>query len=350
MPLALLLLAFVVILFGAELFTNGIEWLGRKMGMAEGAVGSVFAAVGTALPETMIPVIAILFGSSPESHGVGVGAVLGAPFMLATLAMAITGIVVLASRRVRAAGDTVVVKTNVVAHDVRTFVVAYAFAIGLGFLPVEAELPRVIGAVVLVVTYVWYARRHLGEEADESEQEDLKPLRFNRLEVHPHRLNTHDPRVRLVVLQVIAAVALIVIGATLFVNSVESIGESLGVDDALLALLVAPMATELPEAVNAVIWIRQGKDTLAIGNITGAMVFQATIPTAFALALAPETWWVTANSLPAFLSAAVAFVSVGLIGIPMLRRGRLTGRALLGGGVLYAGYVAFILLVALRPA
>ena len=351
MALALLLAAFAVILVGAELFTNGIEWLGRKMGMGEGAVGSVFAAVGTALPETMIPVIAILFGTSPEAHDVGVGAVLGAPFMLATLAMAITGIVVLASRRVRTAGDAVVVKTAVVAHDVRTFVIAYAFAIALGFLPVEAELARAIGAVVLVVTYVWYARQHLGEDSDDEEQESLKPLRFHRLEVHPHhRLNTHDPRVRLVVLQVVAAVALIVVGATLFVNSVEIIGESLGVNDALLALLVAPMATELPEAVNAVIWIRQGKDTLAIGNITGAMVFQATIPTAFALALAPETWWVTAASLPAFLSAAVAFVSVGLIGIPMLRRGRLTGRALLGGGGLYIGYVAFILLVALRPA
>ncbi len=44
-------------------------------------------------------------------------------------------------------------------------------------------------------------------------------------------------------------------------------------------LLVAPIATELPEKFNAVIWIRQGKDTLAMGNITGAMVFQASIPT-----------------------------------------------------------------------
>jgi cation:H+ antiporter len=342
MPLALLLLAFVVILFGAELFTNGIEWLGRKMGMAEGAVGSVFAAVGTALPETMIPVIAILFGSSPESHGVGVGAVLGAPFMLATLAMAITGIVVLASRRVRAAGDTVVVKTSVVAHDVRTFVVAYAFAIGLGFLPVEAELPRVIGAVVLVVTYVWYARRHLGEEADESEQEDLKPLRFHRLEVHPHRLNTHDPRVRLVVLQVIAAVALIVIGATLFVNSVESIGESLGVDDALLALLVAPMATELPEAVNAVIWIRQGKDTLAIGNITGAMVFQASIATIVALVFAPQAWSFQPGTRIAFASAAIAFLSIGVIFLPLLRGGSLRARALLLGVGFYLAYLAIV--------
>ena len=349
MPLLLLVVAFVVILAGAELFTNGIEWLGRKMGVAEGAVGSVFAAVGTALPETMIPVIAILFSSNPNSHGVGVGAVLGAPFMLATLAMAVTGVVVLASRRVRASGDVVVVKTNVVAHDVRTFVIAYAFAIGLGLLPVGAELPRILGAVVLVVTYGWYARRHLGEEAD-SEQGALEPLRFHRLERPAYRLDIGEPRIRIVLVQVIAAAALIVVGASLFVGSVEAIGESLGVDDALLALLVAPMATELPEAVNAVIWIRQGKDTLAIGNITGAMVFQACIPTAIALALAPETWWIQPSSLPAFLSAAVAFVSVALIGIPMVRRGRLTGRALLGGGVLYVGYVAFIIVVALRAA
>jgi cation:H+ antiporter len=347
--LPLFLIAFVVILVGAELFTNGIEWLGRKMDLAEGAVGSVFAAVGTALPETMIPVIAILFGSSPHAHRVGVGAVLGAPFMLATLAMAVTGVVVIASRGVRSAGEQVVVRTNVVAHDIRTFMIAYAAAIALAFLPIDAQQPRLAGAIGLILVYLWYARRHLSEEAD-GEGEELRPLRFHRFESHPHRLNTHDPRVRMVLLQVFAAVALIVIGATLFVGAVESIGESLGIDDALLALLVAPMATELPEAVNAVIWIRQGKDTLAIGNITGAMVFQATIPTSIALALAPETWWVEAGNLPVFLSAAVAFASIAFIGIPMVRRGRLTGRALLGGGVLYVAYVAFILLAVLRPA
>ena len=347
--IAILAVAFVIILAGAELFTNGIEWFGRKLQLAEGAVGSVLAAVGTALPETMIPVIAILFGTSPHSHSVGVGAVLGAPFMLGTLAFAVTGLVVLASRRRRAAGDTVVVTTSVVAHDIRTFAIAYAVAIGLGLLPVEAAIPRAVGAAGLIAAYLWYARRHLGEAAD-GEPEDLRPLRFHRFEVHPHRLNAHDPRVRLVLGQVVVAAALIVVGAGWFVTSVEAIGEHLGVDDALLALLVAPMATELPEAVNAVIWIRQGKDTLAIGNITGAMVFQATIPTAIALALAPETWFLQAASLPAFLSAGVAFASVGLIGIPMARRGTLTAKALLGGGLFYAGYVAFILLAALRPA
>ena len=62
MDIVILVGAFVVILLGAELFTNGIEWFGRKLELAEGAVGSVLAAVGTALPETMIPIIAILSG------------------------------------------------------------------------------------------------------------------------------------------------------------------------------------------------------------------------------------------------------------------------------------------------
>src|SRR4029450_2487030 len=92
MDILILVAAFVIILIGAELFTNGIEWFGRKLELAEGAVGSVLAAVGTALPETMIPIIAILTGGgSSASHGVGVGAILGAPFMVSTLAMFVTG-------------------------------------------------------------------------------------------------------------------------------------------------------------------------------------------------------------------------------------------------------------------
>src|SRR5574339_1297136 len=98
MDLLILAVAFVVILAGAELFTNGIEWFGRKLDLAEGAVGSVLAAVGTALPETMIPIIAILFAGGEASHEVGIGAILGAPFMLSTLAMFVTGMGVLAFR------------------------------------------------------------------------------------------------------------------------------------------------------------------------------------------------------------------------------------------------------------
>ncbi len=99
MDIVLLIGSLAVILVAAELFTNGIEWFGHKLNLAEGAVGSVLAAVATAMPETLIPVIAILgpviLGGDPEaSHAIGVGAILGAPFMLSTLAMFVTGIAI----------------------------------------------------------------------------------------------------------------------------------------------------------------------------------------------------------------------------------------------------------------
>ena len=55
MTWAQLCTSLIVILAGAELFTNGIEWIGEGFGLSEGAVGSVLAAVGTALPRPSCP-------------------------------------------------------------------------------------------------------------------------------------------------------------------------------------------------------------------------------------------------------------------------------------------------------
>ena len=117
MEILVLALAFVIILAGAELFTNSIEWFGHKLGLAEGAVGSVLAAVGTALPETMIPIIAIVFATGEASEEIGVGAILGAPFMLSTLAMFVTGVAVLVVARRRTTGDTMQVDSRLLTHD-----------------------------------------------------------------------------------------------------------------------------------------------------------------------------------------------------------------------------------------
>jgi hypothetical protein len=53
-------LALAAILVAASLFTNAVEILGARLGLQQGGVGSVLAAVGTALPETIIPIVAIL--------------------------------------------------------------------------------------------------------------------------------------------------------------------------------------------------------------------------------------------------------------------------------------------------
>ena len=340
MDVVLLLVAFGVILAGAELFTNGVEWMGHKLELAEGATGSVLAAVGTALPETMIPLIAILFSRSEGSSEIGIGAILGAPFMLATLAMFVTGVAVLAVARGRSDGDVMVVDTGVLWHDIRFFAVAYVAAIAVAFVPADLVWPRWVVAVLLLCIYGYYVRGHLGAEGGGGEA-DLAPLRMHRLD---RRAPAHPapPRLRIVTAQVVAALGLIVLGAYAFVGSVGHLAGSLGVDQALLALVIAPIATELPEKFNSVIWVRQGKDTLAMGNITGAMVFQSAIPTVIALAFAPDHWAITGDTVLAFASAGIAFVSTAAVFIPMIRTGRLLGRRLLVGGAFYLVYLGIV--------
>ena len=347
MDLLILLGSFVIILAGAELFTNGIEWFGRKLGLAEGAVGSVLAAVGTALPETMIPIIAILFSSEEHSEDIGVGAILGAPFMLATLAMFVTGAAVVIVARRQKTSDVMTVDTHVLAADMRTFVIAYGIAIAAAvFLPSDPTWPKIVVAIVLFVVYGWYVKSHF--EADPSiDLEDLAPLRFHRFDAgrtHPGG----EPRLRIVNIQVLVALGLIVIGAVAFVDAVGHVASALGVSQVLLSLVIAPIATELPEKFNSIIWIRQGKATLAMGNITGAMVFQSAIPVSVALLFAPHTWVVTAGdathpgNLLAFASAGIAFLSSAAIFLPMWRTGQLRGRVLLLGGGFYATYLVIV--------
>ena len=341
MDFIVLIGAFVIILFGAELFTNGIEWFGRKLQLAEGAVGSVLAAVGTALPETMIPIIAILFATGEASEEVGVGAILGAPFMLSTLAMFVTGVAVLVAARRRTTGDVMTVDTHVIAHDMRYFAIAYALAVGAAFLPLEPVWLKWLVAAVLLGIYVWYVKGHFAAEVS-GHAEELAPLRFGRIDRGQHRANPTGPRLRIVNLQVLAALGLIILGAVFFVGAVEQLATQFGLDEALLALIIAPIATELPEKFNSIIWVRQGKDTLAMGNITGAMVFQSTIPTIVALLFASDAWQVTGDSWIAFASAGIAFISSAAIFIPMARSGRLRGSRLLVGGLLYLVYVGLV--------
>lgn len=344
MEIVVLAVALLVILFGAELFTNGIEWFGRKLELAEGAVGSVLAAVGTALPETMIPLIAIGFGGRGETtDAVAVGAILGAPFMLSTLAMFVTGVAVLVYRRRRTTGVMMPVDTRVLAHDMRYFAIGYAIAIGAAFLPVtDPPVGKWIAAAALVGIYAWYVRQHLQAERESEEADELAPLRFRRLDPRPGAADPAVPRLRVVNLQVLAALGCIIAGAYVFVGAVTDLSTRLGIDEALLALVIAPIATELPEKFNSIIWIRQNKDTLSMGNITGAMVFQSAIPTVVALVLAPTAWVVSGDTMVAFASAGIAFAASAAITLPMARRGTLSGRNLLVGGAFYLAYLAIV--------
>jgi cation:H+ antiporter len=327
--LVVLLVAFVVILAGAELFTNGIEWLGERLGLSEGMVGSVLAAVGTALPETMIPIIAIIFVGGAAAEEVGIGAILGAPFMLSTAAMFVTGVAVLAYARGGRRKQHLTINRVVVARDLTFFLGVYIAAIALGLPFFEKPFwLRVIAGLLLLVAYVYYVRQTARDPRTES-TEGKSPLYFQR------RLDT--PRTRAILLQVFVALGAIIFGANLFVDQIENFATLLNVNPLVLSLIIAPLATELPEKFNSVIWIRQRKDTLAMGNISGAMVFQSCIPVTVGLWFTP---WVL-NEF-AIASAAIAIGAGLLLQLFLRTGGAISGRELSSLGIFYAAFIIYV--------
>jgi cation:H+ antiporter len=326
--------ALVAIILGAAFFTNAIEILGGRLGMRQGAVGSLLAAVGTALPESMIAIVAILEPvltgrASEEGALIGIGAILGAPFMLATLAMFVVGISALFFRRRRDQGMRLSVDAATVGRDVGFFLVFFTLAAGVGLV----ELPlyiKVAFALVLAFGYGLYVRRTLfsGEHLEEVPK---------RLLFLPRR---QKPPLFAVVFQTLASLGVIVAGAHFFVDAVEHAAAGLGLPAGLIALILAPLATELPEKFNSIFWIREGKDTLALGNITGAMMFQSTVPVAFGVLFTP---WNLA-SLDLF-AVVLALASGVLVYLSLRLSGKLQAGRLMLGGLFYLAFVVGAVIV-----
>jgi cation:H+ antiporter len=327
--LAFLAVSFVIILAGAELFTNGIEWLGERLGLGQGMVGSVLAAVGTALPETLIPIIAILFTATPAAQEIGIGAILGAPFMLSTAAMFVTGTAVVFYQRRRRRSASLNVDKVILGRDLRYFLVIYAVALVMGIpgLPRPDIVKFGVGALFLV-GYALYVYR-TSRDPKTGHGEELSPLYFARL--------LRSDRLLFILAQVVVSLVAIVVGARLFVTQIETLAHAAQLPALLLSLVIAPLATELPEKFNSVIWIRQRKDTLALGNISGAMVFQSSVPVTVGL-------WFTPWILDQFsLASGVIAIGAGLLMQLYLRTASaLSGRELMTLGVFYAGFILYI--------
>ena len=273
----LLVASFAIILAGALVFTNAVEWAGHRLALGQGAVGSLLAAVGTAMPETLIPIVAII-GGAEGAEEVAIGAIIGAPFLLATIAMAIVGTSALIYRRRRPQGTELRAHAPTLERDLFFFLIFFALGIAIGAADLAPGV-QIALAVGFLVAYAHYVRRTLQGGGEVQEIETIGPLFFDRT---PYRT---DPRMGAIAMQFLVGLGAMIGGAHLFVEEVLHVAEDLGVDALVLSLILAPLATELPEKANSFFWVREGKDSLALGNITGAMVFQSTIPIAFGLAL-----------------------------------------------------------------
>jgi cation:H+ antiporter len=343
----LLLAAFALILIGAELFTNGVEWLGQLLGLSEGATGSILAAIGTATPETLVPIVAILFTQSVEADDIGVGAILGAPFMLGTLVMLLIGVTAFLLRRKRGR-DTLRVDRAHASRDLGFFLVMYAAAVAIALIPPLREIKGVLGWIFLPAyfVYLYLVLRTPATSATDLEEAAEELEAFEALTIASYlrrtgaRLDPHHPPAWLIVGQTILAFGGILVGAKIFAAWIDAFSHAMGFNALLVALLLAPLATELPEAANSLIWTKDGKDVIALGNVAGAMVFQSTIPVTVGVLLTP--WLLgpygTVAAIFALISGALIYVQLRF----RTRGDALPLSALIAGGSLYVVFIAYI--------
>ncbi len=332
MTVILLIASLAIILAGCEGFTNGIEWFGKKHGLGEGAVGSVLAAVGTALPETLIPLVAILFASGESSQEIGVGAILGAPFMLSTLAMFVTGAALVTFSKTNGRDINPRVNHRIIGRDLGFFLLFYLAAVIAGIIHIR-PLHWVLVAF-LMIGYGVYVYVTLRTEGDLDGH--TRPLYL--ASSHPPNF----PHLRWIILQVVISLGAIVVGAHFFIKAVDSISAYVGLPALVISMLITPVATELPEKFNSVLWIRSRKDTLALGNITGALVFQSAFPVSVGLLF--TEWKLDTISM---VSAGITLGSGTLLFLWMKLKGTLSWWMLLLCGAWYASFVTYALVTSL---
>ena len=328
-PIMFLLASAGIIYLSCEIFVNGVEWLGRKLDVSQTATGTILAAFGTALPESVVTLVATAFGEHEAQKQIGIGAALGGPLVLSTIAYGVVGacLVVFGSRLGREKRVTVEVDGRRLSRDQAWFFCIFVFKIALGL--VVFSMKPWLGFAFLAA-YAWYFWTEMKGPGKTAEG-DLEPLT-----IRPHE---SAPHIAWVIAQTVGATVVIFVASRVFVVQLEALGPWLGLSPQVTALLLSPIATEMPETMNALIWVRQGKERLALANISGAMMIQATVPTAFGLFFTP---WLLDRTL--LVAAGITGLSIVFL-FTAFRRGQVSGTVLSQVGWLYGvfGLVALAL-------
>lgn len=332
-PLVLTVLLLVgsaaTIYFACEFFVNGVEWLGRRLSVGSTATATILAAFGTALPESAITFVAVAFGKSDAQRELGVGAALGGPLVLATIAYATVGATLILSGRHLQRTRQVRDEFQRLSRDQSWFLSIFIVKLAVGL--VAFTFKPWLG-IAFLGAYAFYFWKEISRDDSGEAEEKLEPLIIARKMSGP-------PPLSLSAVQTGIALVVIFAASRVFVGQLDALGPVLGIKPQLLALLLSPIATELPETMNAIIWVRQGKHRLALANISGAMMIQATVPTAFGLFYTP---WLLDRSL--ILGGGITAMAVAVMLISF-RRGVISRGFLASMALFYALFAGLLVVL-----
>jgi cation:H+ antiporter len=215
------------------------------------------------------------------------------------------------------------------SRDQAWFLCIFIVKLGVGLLAFAYKPWLGIAFLAAYAVYFW---KEISRDESGEVEEELEPLIIAKKHVGA-------PPFFLSALQTGAALVVIFAASRLFVGQLDTLGPILGIEPQLLALLLSPIATELPETMNAIIWVRQGKHRLALANISGAMMIQATVPTAFGLFFTP---WLLDQSL--ILAGGITALAVAVMYVSF-RRGVISRGFLASMAFFYVLFAGLLMLL-----
>jgi len=289
--LALLLVGFVFLIKGADIFVDGASDTARKFRVPKMLIGLTIVSFGTSAPELAVSIQSILSGKGD----ILLGNVIGSNILNILLILGLSALV-----------GTLHVNTATVKKEIPVLIlITIAFTVvlsdkifGLG----ENLFTRQDGIILLLFfcVFIYYlfgmANRKTGTENEVTEKKSVKKeasktekvAEIKTEKVAETKTETDEEgEVNLVkaVLMVVFGLVGIVFGSDLVVKGASEIAATFGVSQRIISLTIVALGTSLPELVTSVIATRKGEYDIAIGNIVGSDIFNIGIVAGLPVAL-----------------------------------------------------------------
>lgn len=246
--LALLLIGFVFLIKGADIFVDGASDTARKFRVPKMLIGLTIVSFGTSAPELAVSIQSILSGKGD----ILLGNVVGSNVLNILLILGVASLV-----------GTLRVNTATVKKEIPVLVlITLAFAALLSdkiFGLAENVFTRQDGVVLLLFfcIFIYYligmARK---KDTNEEENKDEKPVKLVKA-----------------LLMIVIGLFGIVLGSDFVVKGASEIAATFGVSQRIISLTIVALGTSLPELVTSVIATKKGEYDIAIGNIVGSNIF-----------------------------------------------------------------------------
>ena len=282
----LLVLGFIFLVRGADVFVDGSVAVARRWNIAEIVIGLTIVAMGTSAPEAAVSITSAFHGA----NGVAIGNVLGSNIANIFLILGVT-----------AAISALSVGKNTVRYEIPFvgFITLLLMWMGWRFGMIShVDAAVLCGLFVLFLGYLFVVSG--GGPSD-----DLPPVK--------------QMSVAKIVACIVGGIVALVIGGNLTVNSAVEIARMLNVSDRIIGLTIVAIGTSLPELVTCIIAALKGQSDIAIGNIVGSNIFNIL----FVLGIAGLVHTIPFDR--AFLiDGAIAMLAVILLFASTARTGKLT--------------------------